>query len=427
MRNILLFFIAVFALIKLSYSAEIYFPPADNDNWESVSPDELQWNTDKIPELLEFLEEKNSYAFIVLKDGKIVIEEYFGNFSRDSLWYWASAGKTLTAVTIGIAQEEGLLSINDKTSEYLGTGWTSLPEEKEGLITIRHQLTMTSGLDDGVDNKDCWEPECLQYLEDAGQRWAYHNAPYTLLEQVLESAAGQTYNQYFFKVLRNRIGMNGAWIKLDFNNVYYSSPIAMARFGILIQANGSWDGESIITDNDYFYDMTHKSQEHNESYGFLWWLNGYDSHMIPQVRHVFDGPLFPDMPDDAFAALGKNGQILCVVPSEGLVMVRMGNAPDDQFFVSTEFTNQIWQKLSPVISGASGINEDIYNPQVYPNPAEEFIILDGVYHDIEIINIFGNKVFSASGLDRINVSELPKGVYFITSNGKTVSKFLKKY
>jgi CubicO group peptidase (beta-lactamase class C family) len=224
MKIILLFIIAGFTLVQPLFSSEIYFPPADNNNWESVSPEELNWNTEKIPGLLEFIEEKNSKAFLVLKDGRIVIEKYFGSFTRDSLWYWASAGKTLTAATVGIAQEEGLLSIDDKTSDYLGTGWTSLAKEKEDLITIRHQLTMSSGLDDGVANRDCWEPECLQYLEDAGERWAYHNAPYTLLEQVVESAAGQTYNQFFFGALRNKIGMDGAWIKARLQQRLFQLP-----------------------------------------------------------------------------------------------------------------------------------------------------------------------------------------------------------
>ena len=62
----------------------------------------------------------------MLKDGKIAIEKYFGTFTKDSLWYWASAGKTLTAFLVGQAQENGLLSISDSTSKYLGSGWTGL-------------------------------------------------------------------------------------------------------------------------------------------------------------------------------------------------------------------------------------------------------------------------------------------------------------
>jgi CubicO group peptidase (beta-lactamase class C family) len=81
---------------------------------------------------------------------------------------------------VGIAQQEGLLSIRDKSSKWLGAGWTSCPVDKENLITVRHQLTMTSGLNDGVTDPFCTDAGCLQCLADPGTRWAYHNAPYTL-------------------------------------------------------------------------------------------------------------------------------------------------------------------------------------------------------------------------------------------------------
>ena len=137
----------------------MYFPPIDNSIWETTSPEILGWNTSETENLKTFLSENNTRAFIILKDGKIVMEEYWGktilgnaDFTEDKLWYWASAGKTMTAFLTGIAQQEGLLSINDKTSDYLGVGWTSLTEDKESFITIKNQLTMTTGLDYEIDD-----------------------------------------------------------------------------------------------------------------------------------------------------------------------------------------------------------------------------------------------------------------------------------
>ena len=106
----------------------------------------------------------------MLKDGKIAIEKYFGTFTKDSLWYWASAGKTLTAFLVGQAQEDGLLSIGDSTSKYLGVGWPGLTPEQERKITIRHQLTMTTGLDDGLEDNHCTLDSCLQFLAEPGTR-----------------------------------------------------------------------------------------------------------------------------------------------------------------------------------------------------------------------------------------------------------------
>ena len=142
---------------------QIYFPPNTGNTWATVTPTELGWCEDQIPELLTFLESNNTKAFIVLKNGKIVIENYFGTFTQDSLWYWASAGKTLTSYLVGIAQQNGQLSINDLSSSYLGSGWTSCTAAQENNITVRNQLTMTSGLDDGVTDPYCTDPNCLVY------------------------------------------------------------------------------------------------------------------------------------------------------------------------------------------------------------------------------------------------------------------------
>ena len=85
---------------------------------------------------------------MILVNGRIVMEEYFNGHSATSTWQWNSAGKTLVASTTGIAQQEGLLNIQNRVSQYIGTGWTSVPLAKENLITSRHLLTMTSGLND---------------------------------------------------------------------------------------------------------------------------------------------------------------------------------------------------------------------------------------------------------------------------------------
>ena len=174
--------------------AQIYFPPTVGNSWETRTPTELGRCEDQLPELVSLLESNNTKAFLVLKNGRIVIENYFGTFTQDSLWYWASAGKTLTSYLVGIAQQNGQLSIEDLSSSYLGSGWTSCTAAQENNITVRNQLTMTSGLDDGGVDDDCTLPICLNYLAPSGTRWAYHNAPYTRLDGVLEGATGQTLN-----------------------------------------------------------------------------------------------------------------------------------------------------------------------------------------------------------------------------------------
>jgi CubicO group peptidase (beta-lactamase class C family) len=173
---------------RIHTPTELFFPPVAGNSWETISPASLDWNTNEIGNLTTLLEDNGTRAFIILKDGKIVMEEYFGTrlavgqpFDQNSLWYWASAGKTLTATLIGIAQEEGSLNIQNSSSDYLGKGWTSLIESQENEISIWHQLTMTTGLDDGTGNLDDFSSENLVFLTEPGTRWAYHNAPYTLV------------------------------------------------------------------------------------------------------------------------------------------------------------------------------------------------------------------------------------------------------
>lgn len=332
----------------------LYFPDIGSV-WERATPASLGWDETKMTELEDFLAASNTRTLIVLKDGKIVIEKYLGkqlvntsaDFSATNNWYWASAGKTLTSALVGIAQAHGKIDLNAKTSDYLGVGWSSLTTTQESKITIRHQLTMTTGLDDEVVNSDCTDPACLVYKTEAGSRWAYHNAPYTILDDVIFNATGKTLNAYVTDELISKIGMDGQYIQTGDNNVFYSTARSMARFGLLLMNRGKWDQTQIIPEA-YFSSMTQSSQSLNPAYGYLTWLNGKSSFMVPGSQLLFNGYIAPNAPTDMFAAMGKNGQIINVSPNEGLVVVRMGDAPEASQ-VPYAFQNDLWEKLNAII------------------------------------------------------------------------------
>ncbi|MCI4444152.1 MAG: serine hydrolase, partial [Lentimicrobium sp.] len=252
-----------------------------------------------------------------------------------------SAGKTLTSTVAGIAQQEGLLNINNKVSDYIGTGWTSAPLAKENLITCKHLLSMTSGLDDGSDGV---APANLQYKADAGTRWAYHNV-YVKLQDVIAKASGQTWSNYFNTKLRDKIGMTGAWIQVDNNSVYYSTTRSMARFGLLILNKGKWENTTIVNEA-YFNEATNTSQNINLSYGYLWWLNGKSSYHLPQSQLQLPGSIIPSGPNDMFMALGKNDQKIYVIPSKKMVVIRMGDAADSVNLALSDFDDVLWQKIN---------------------------------------------------------------------------------
>ncbi len=324
----------------------MYFPPSDgNVTWETKSIADLGWNQNAVQPLIDYLQLKNTKSFIILVNGRIVLESYLNGHTSTSPWYWASAGKTLTATATGIAQQEGLLNINNKVSDYLGTGWTSAPLAKENLITCKNLLSMNSGLDDTMG--DDVSPSNLQYVADAGTRWAYHNV-YVKLQDVIAQASGQTWTNYFNTKLRDPIGMTGgAWVNSgDGLSVYWSTTRNMARFGLLALNKGNWNGTTIVN-QVYFNDATTTSQS-NQAYGYLWWLNGKTSFHLPGSQLQFPGTLIPNAPSDMYSALGKNDQKIYVVPTKKMVVIRMGDVSDpaNPTFALSGFDNELWGKIN---------------------------------------------------------------------------------
>ena len=333
--------------VSFSTFETMYFPPNDGSNtWETKSISSLGWNQSQVQPLLDFVQSKNTKSFIILVNGRIVLEHYFNGHSATTPWYWASAGKTLTSTVTGIAQDENLININNKVSTYLGTGWTSAPLAKENLITCKNLLAMNSGLDDSLG--DDVSPANLQYVADAGNRWAYHNV-YVKLQDVIAQASGQTWTNYFNTKLRDKLGMTGgAWINSgDGLSVYWSTTRNMARFGLMSLNRGKWNGTTIVSES-FFNQASTTSQNINEAYGYLWWLNGKSTYHLPTTQFEFNGTLIPNAPSDMFAALGKNDQKIYVIPSKKMVVIRMGEVanPANPTFALSGFDNELWQKIN---------------------------------------------------------------------------------
>ncbi len=433
MRNIFSL-ITIVLLHYASHAQSLYFPPNGSDTWDTLAPAELQWCDSTINNLYSYLGNNQSKAFILLKDGKIVLEQYFNGHSPAATWYWASAGKTLTALVVGIAQQEGLLHLSDTTSHYLGEGWTSCTPEQEQAITIRHQLTMTSGLNDAVSDPYCTLDTCLVYEADAGSRWAYHNAPYTLLDSVIEVATSQSLNAYCFQHVLQPTGMQGLFFPIDYNNVFLSNARSMARFGLLLLSEGSWNSTPVLNDANYFYQMTHTSQNINEAYGYLTWLNGTSTFMLPASQVVFPGMYAPSAPADMFAAIGRDGQFICIVPSQNLVWIRMGENPD-QLDVPLQMIEQVWQYINALPCTSSALDTQAKLAlNFFPNPTQlelKWQSTQTLSH-IQILNTTGETVMNQSvqGSTALNISALSSGLYvcqWSDVNGQTGSStFIKE-
>ena len=404
--------LSVFFLSNIN-AQQLYFPPS-GDTWETIDPSELNWCQDRIDSLYRMLDEKHTKAFVVLKNGKIVLEKYFDSFTKDSVWYWASAGKSLSAFLVGLAQEDGSLDIQDPVSDYLGNGWTSCTPEQEENIKIWHQLTMTTGLDERGVDPDCLDPNCLKYRTDPGTRWYYHNAPYRLVQDVVANATGMSFQQFKNQKLLRSTGISGLW----FNYVYFSDIRSMARFGLLMLAGGDWDGSEIMKDKDFFTDMITTSQSHNKAYGYLWWLNGKEDYQLPGLPITLNGKIIESAPDDMYAALGKNDQKIYVVPSQGLVIVRMGNkAGDIPIYSVSSFDDILWKYINELeCQPTSTVLQARQTIKVFPTITTGSVYIKGAPENSEwqLISMYGDLISSGSvSSGQVELGADIPGIYFL--------------
>lgn len=356
MRNITCILLLLLSIVSCSKNdneiqqtptESMYYPSNTSASWETKSLSSLGWNQNAVQPLKDYLNQKGTKSFMILVNGRIVMEEYFNGHTATATWEWNSAGKTLVASTVGIAQQENLLNINNKVSDYLGTEWTSMPLNKENLITVKHLLTMTAGND---DTKQYVIKSNLTYIADAGTRWAYSNI-FQKLTDVVNKASNKPFETYFNEKLKSKIGMEGFWNFGTIFTIYHSNTKSMARFGLLALNKGKWNNEQIINES-YFNESVSTSQSINPSYGYLWWLNGKTSFMIPNEQNVYQGFLVPNAPADMYAAMGAKDQRIYVIPSKKMVVIRMGDASDpvNPNFAVSGFDNDLWGKINAVIN-----------------------------------------------------------------------------
>ena len=320
----------------------------------SISSEE---NFDSNQDFYRYLDKNNTSSFLVSEKGKIVIDQEFkirkslkpksitfsnllqhGFVQNRSQEDVASIQKSLVSILIGIAQQKEILDINNSVTSYIGK-WTLLEVEKENLITVRNLLTMTSGLDADFN-----------YLSQPDTQWLYNTRAYSRLINVLEKTSGLQINdlssQWLFRELKMK---NTFWKERKKGPMGFSKDAAkyglvttakdLLKFGEFILNGRETETNNIISDVDFFDDSFSKSQNLNEAYGYLWWLNNSTSFMTWD-KDLSSGNLLPKAPKETILALGAGNRVLAIVPSRELVLVRLGSFPDDP-----NFNNNLWQYI----------------------------------------------------------------------------------
>jgi len=312
-------------------ASTVVYPDPD---WKTVDPASKQIDPAAMKAFADSVNSGASNCTLVLKDGEVVQEEYWNGTTKDTRQEIWSATKSITSTLVGIAQDEGKLKIDQRASDFI-TEWKGTPSES---ITIKNLLSNDSGrawdfetdyykMAAGAKDKSAFAAELGQQFAP-GEHWEYNNSAIQTLETVIEKATGQDMEAYAKAKLFGPTGM-GTTITHDpsGNTLAFMGAQAscrdMARFGYLALHDGKWKDQQVVS-SAWFDEATKTSQDLNVGYGYLWWVNGQgklDSGMGVEAR---EGRAWPDLPADAYAAIGLGSQIVLVVPSRNLVMVRLG-------------------------------------------------------------------------------------------------------
>lgn len=237
----------------------------------------------------------------------------------------ASQQKSVVSLLAAIAVERGLLDLGQPVSRYVGRAWSRVAPAQEAEILVRHLLEMCSGLDDA-----------LRFEAPAGTRHHYNTPAYALLLPVLEAAAGQSIDALTRTWLTGPAGMaDTAWCQRSEELASFlgnprglvTTPRDLARLGQIVLDGGVAQGGARVISAAGLAAIFRRTALH-PAYGRLWWLNGGTHWMMPN-RGQGSGSLVHTAAADAVFALGSENRVLMVVPSQQLVLVRLGQqAPD---------------------------------------------------------------------------------------------------
>jgi CubicO group peptidase (beta-lactamase class C family) len=303
-------------------------------DWEVVDPAAAGLDAAALEQMAATAERAGSECLVVTKDGALVGEWYWDGFDAETEREVFSVTKSITATLVGIAQDRGLLDIDDRASDYIDE-WKGTPSEG---VTIRNLVSNDSGRYHDFDtdyvqmagrapDKTAFSIGLSQQVEP-GTTWVYNNAAIQTLDAVLEEATGMPTGEFASEALFEPLGM-GTTINTDAagNTLTFMGAQAscrdLARFGLLHLRDGSW-GEEQVVSSEWVDEATRPSQEINPAYGFLWWLNRAGDVGVGTGDDAREGSIAGSADSSSYAALGLFNQVVGVFPSSGLVVTRLG-------------------------------------------------------------------------------------------------------
>ncbi|MFQ5528382.1 MAG: serine hydrolase domain-containing protein, partial [Thermoanaerobaculia bacterium] len=317
--------------------------PVAGEGWQGSSLKDVGLTTGPIEEMIQMIidtpmdsvEAPYLHAFLVARHGRLVLEEYFHGFTRDTPHGTRSASKSVTTTLAGIAVNQGKLSLD--TPVYATMNGGEVPADADPRaerMTLRHLITMTSGLacddwdQDSPGNEDTMQeqsqqPDWFQYtldlpmINEPGEHAAYCSGGQNLTGGVVAKATGEWLPDFYRKHLATPLVMGLYHMNLTPTGEGYGGggllikPRDFLKLGQVFLDGGSFRGKEVVSQDWVREGTTAINQIRDEGYGYGWWVFSYP----------FEGRQV-----EAFYAGGNGGQYIIVVPELDLnVVIFAGN------------------------------------------------------------------------------------------------------
>jgi len=264
-------------------------------------------------------------AVLVVYNDKIIAEKYADGYNKDSKFLGWSMTKSITATIFGILQKQGKVNIDNPAPI---AEWQN---DNRKNITLKNLLNMNSGLeweenyDDISDvTKMLFQSKNMSEVQknkpalfNPNTHWNYSSGTTNLLSGIIRNQfkTHQEYLDFWYTELVDKIGMNSMIIETDMSGNFVGSSYGWAKtrdwakFGLLYLHNGNWNGEQIFEPSWTKFVATPTATSNGE-YGGHFWLNA--------------GGYYPNAPRDLYSCNGYQGQRIFILPSQNLVIVRLG-------------------------------------------------------------------------------------------------------
>ncbi len=304
---------------------------------------------------------RRARAVVVVYKGRIIAERYAPGFDGTTPMHGWSMTKSITNALIGVLVGQGKLSVHDLAPI---AEWRSA-RDSHNKITIDHLLRMSGGFDFhhdvspagqrqrglfGAIDSTAYSIACPLEVEP-GSRWEYANAnPHALWRIIRDTVGEADYPTFPRRALFNKIGMRSALIEPDpYGNFIgtsfgWATARDWARFGLLFLNDGVWGSERILPEGWVAYTRTPAPAAQYKHYGALFWLNAGAKkfpHLTPEQKSGRNTPPFASLPEDAYFAMGHDGQAIAIIPSREVVIVRLGLSRSDETWDYEGFVGDI--------------------------------------------------------------------------------------